>query len=60
MRRTRIPIWMLVLRRNAGISDWETLSAFPALTQADLDAAWEYYESHPAEIHKAIRENQEA
>jgi hypothetical protein len=32
----------------------------PPLTQADLDAAWEYYQGHQAEIEQAIRDHKDA
>lgn len=60
IRRTRISVWLLVESRQLGISDQRLLSDYPHLTQADLDAAWRYYEQHREEIHEVIRKNQEA
>ena len=40
---TRIPVWLLVLHRKSGRSDAEVLDSYPTLTQADLDAVWDYY-----------------
>jgi uncharacterized protein (DUF433 family) len=40
------------------MSDERIRSDFdPPLTQADLDAAWEYYAQHRQEIEEALREN---
>ena len=61
IRNTRIAVWMLVEAKKAGVPDKKQLERFlPPLTQADLDAAWEYYAQHRAEIEQAIRENEEA
>lgn len=61
IRSTRIPVWGLVESRNLGRSDEEIRQSYqPPLSQADLDAAWEYHEGHRAEIEQAIRENEEA
>jgi uncharacterized protein (DUF433 family) len=59
--KTRIAVWMLVQARKLGMNDEEIRTRYnPPLNQADLDAAWEYYEQHSAEIDQAIRENEEA
>lgn len=60
IRRTRSSVWLLVESRQLGISDQRLLSDYPHLTQADLDAAWRYYDQHREEIHEVIRKNQEA
>ena len=61
IRTTRIPIWSLVEARRLGFSDQELLNHYdPPLTQADLDTAWAYFDSHPNEIEQAIRENEDA
>jgi uncharacterized protein (DUF433 family) len=61
IRDTRIAVWMLVQARRLGLSDAAQRSRFdPPLTQADLEAAWDYYEHHREEIDQAIRENEEA
>ena len=57
IRQTRIAVWMLVEWKRNGRSDSDLLSDFPALTQEDLNAAWQYYSSHREEIESAIREN---
>jgi uncharacterized protein (DUF433 family) len=54
IRQTRIAVWMLVMDRKLGMTDAEVLQALPALTHADLDAAWDYYRANPVEIEQAI------
>lgn len=57
----RIAVWMLVQARRLGMTDEEIRTRYlPPLTQAELSAAWRYYEAHRAEIEQAIRENEEA
>jgi uncharacterized protein (DUF433 family) len=51
---TRLPVWLLVLARKQGQSDAQLLDAYPALTAADLDAAWDYYRERPVEVEQAI------
>jgi uncharacterized protein (DUF433 family) len=58
IRDHRIPVWGLVGDRRLGASDAEILRAYPSLTPADLEAAWEYAAAHPEEIDTAIRENE--
>jgi uncharacterized protein (DUF433 family) len=59
--KSRIAVWMVVNARKLGMTDEEIRTRYdPPLSQADLDAAWEYYQQHPAEIEQAIRENEEA
>lgn len=60
IRNTRYSIWGLVEWRQLGLSDAEILRRHPDLTQADLNAAWEYYKCNREEIAQAIRGNQEA
>ena len=61
IRTTRIPVWSLMEARRLGFSDQELLSHYdPPLTQADLDAAWRYFDDHQDEIEQAIRENENA
>lgn len=54
IRRTRIPVWLLVELRQLGGSDEHILGGYPTLTQHDLDNAWAYYELHRAEIDQQI------
>ena len=60
IRRTRIPVWLLVRHRQLGMSDARIRDSFdPPLGQADLEAAWTYYKDHPDEIEQNIKENEE-
>jgi uncharacterized protein (DUF433 family) len=59
IRNTRITVWGLVQWRRVGLSDTEILDIIEGLTPEDLQAAWDYYREHAAEIDEAIRENQE-
>ena len=54
IRTTRIAVWMLVELKNQNASEQRILSAFPDLSHDDLEAAWEYYQSHAEEIDSAI------
>ena len=60
IRGTRIPVWLLVEQRRLGESDDGILESHPTLSSADLEAAWDYYTSHRAEIEESIRQNNEA
>jgi uncharacterized protein (DUF433 family) len=61
IRKTRIAVWMLVESRQLGMTDEEIRTRYdPPLSQADLEAAWEYYEHNREEIERAIQENEEA
>jgi uncharacterized protein (DUF433 family) len=55
----RMPVWSLVRLRQLVADDAKVLEAFPTITAADLDAAWEYNEAHREEIERSIRENEE-
>jgi uncharacterized protein (DUF433 family) len=57
IRNTRITVWGLVESRKLGMSDAEILKSIQGLTPADLEAAWEYYGQHTAEIDQALWEN---
>jgi uncharacterized protein (DUF433 family) len=57
IRNTRIAVWMLVEGRRIGMSDEQLLQAHPALSQANLEAAWDYYRRQCAEIDQPIDEN---
>ncbi|HVS34517.1 MAG TPA: DUF433 domain-containing protein [Gemmataceae bacterium] len=54
IRGTRIMVWLLVYMRRRGRTDADILDGYPGLTQADLDAAWDYYGQHATEIEQAI------
>jgi uncharacterized protein (DUF433 family) len=60
IRDTRITVHGLVEYRKLGLSDAEILARIHGLTSADLQAAWKYYEQHPAEIDLILREDAEA
>jgi type III restriction enzyme len=60
VRHTRITVWGLVESRRLGMSDEQILDNIQGLTPADLEAAWDYYAAHTAEIEDAIRQNAEA
>ncbi len=51
---TRIPVWLLVLHRKSGRNDQQVLASYPTLSQADLDAAWEFYRDNSLEIEQSI------
>ena len=59
IRDTRITVWGLVSYRRLGLPDAEILAAVQGLTPDDLQAAWEYAAGNPAEIDRAIQENEE-
>lgn len=54
IRNTRIPVWLVILSRRLGRTDTGQLDDYPGLSQADLDAAWDYYRDNPIEIEQAI------
>ncbi len=58
--RTRIPVWSLVEYRRLGWSDVQILESFPTLRQADLTQAWAYAAAYPAEIERALRQQETA
>ncbi len=58
IRNTRIPVWSLFQSRQMEASDLEILEAYPDLTQTDLDNAWFYAETFPAEIEQEIAANE--
>lgn len=58
--RTRIPVWVLVQARQAGMSESDLLRAYPTLRAEDLANAWAYSRVHAEEIERQIHENEEA
>ncbi len=58
IRSTRITVWGLVNSRRLGATDAEILRHIVGLTSEDLQAAWDYYQEHGAEIDEDIRENE--
>ena len=55
---TRIAVWMLEEARRSGVGDLDLLKDYPGLSVFDLEAAWQYVETHHEEIDEAIRRNQ--
>ena len=58
VRRTRIPVWLLVRAQQLGSSDEDILVDYPTLSHQDLDNAWHYYEQHRADIDQQIADNE--
>jgi uncharacterized protein (DUF433 family) len=58
IRNTRITVWGLVHSRRLGLADQQILENIVGLTPEDLQAAWDYYREHPAEIDADIRDNE--
>jgi uncharacterized protein (DUF433 family) len=47
----------LVEWKKQGLTDDRILVHHPDLTQADLEAAWDYYAAHHEEIEQAIKDS---
>jgi uncharacterized protein (DUF433 family) len=60
VRTTRHTVAGLVEWKQLGLTDARILEQHPDLTQADLDAAWEYAAEHSAEIGRALWEQRAA
>lgn len=60
IRDTRHTVSGLVEWKRLGLTDERILEHHPDLCPADLRAAWDYYDTHQAEIDDAIRENAQA
>ena len=60
IRNTRITVHGLVEWKKLGLSDSEILESIEGLTQADLEAAWQYYAENHDEIERMLREEAEA
>jgi len=58
VRNTRITVWGLVNSRRLGLADEQILENIVGLMPEDLQAAWDYYQEHPAEIDEDIRDNE--
>lgn len=55
----RIMVWLLVAYRQDGRTDLDIMESFdPPVTEADLEAAWKYYEKNRDEIDDAIWDNE--
>jgi uncharacterized protein (DUF433 family) len=57
---TRIPVWLLEQYRRLGMAEAEILANYPTLRAIDLVNAWAYVHTHPDEVERQIRENEEA
>jgi uncharacterized protein (DUF433 family) len=60
VRNTRHTVAGLVEWKKQGLTDARILDHHPDLTQADLEAAWAYYDAHREEIEQVIKEDAEA
>jgi uncharacterized protein (DUF433 family) len=60
IRATRIPVWMLVGYKQAGMTDHQILANFPGLNASDLIASWDYFASHSERILAERRAHEEA
>ncbi|WP_445310464.1 DUF433 domain-containing protein [Microcoleus vaginatus] len=59
MRKSRIPVWVLVSFRRLGMNESRLLDNYPTLTATDLANAWAYATAFSNEIEIAIGENDE-
>jgi uncharacterized protein (DUF433 family) len=57
---TRVAVWMLDGARREGVGDLELLKDYPGLSAFDLEATWEYMETHSEEIAQTIQRNRDA
>ena len=60
VRTTRHTVAGLVQWQRQGLSDPQILQHHPDLSQADLDAVWDYYRQNADEIDRAIRDDEDA
>lgn len=60
IRKTRIPVWLLISYRREGASDAHIIESHPDLSAADLVNAFSYAEAYPDEIERAIIQQEEA
>lgn len=59
IRETRVPVWSVVDTLKSGCKPSELLAYFVTpLTDADVQAAIDYYSQNRQEIEAAIKENQ--
>jgi uncharacterized protein (DUF433 family) len=59
IRKSRIPVWLMVSYRQMGSSEAELLENYPTLSAQDLVNAWHYAEQHAEEIAGAIARQEE-
>lgn len=55
IRDTRISVAWLIECKQHGRADRQLLESYPPLLPKDLEAAWQYYDDHRAEIDTAIQ-----
>jgi uncharacterized protein (DUF433 family) len=60
IRKTRIPVWVLVRGRQLGMTEAELLADYPSLQAQDLVNAWAYVKAHRQEIERQIHKNESA
>jgi uncharacterized protein (DUF433 family) len=60
VRNTRHTVAGLVEWKKQGLTDARILEHHPDLTQADLEAAWAYYDAHREEIEQILKEDAQA
>ena len=60
VRTTRHTVAGLVQWRLLGLPDSQILQHHPDLTQADLDAAWDFYRENREEIDRTIKDDEDA
>ena len=60
IRKTRIPVWLLVSYRRQSATEAHILEGHPDLSAVDLVNAFSYAEAYPDEIERAIQEQEEA
>ncbi len=53
IRKTRIPVWLLVSYRRQSATDAHILEGHPDLSAVDLVNAFSYAEAYPDEIERA-------
>ncbi len=57
---TRIAVWMLEEAPREGVGDLELPKDDPGLSVFDLEAAWQYVETHSEKIAQAIQRDRDA
>jgi uncharacterized protein (DUF433 family) len=60
IRKTRIPVWLLVSLRTEGATDAHLIDNYVGLTTVDLTNAWLYAAAHEQEISDVIARQEAA
>ena len=55
IRKTRIPVWLLISYRRQNATDAHILEGHPDICAADLVNAFSYAEAYPDEIEKQFK-----